>query len=99
MLAVFGMRPPTEVYPKFLEAHERAVALGGLRPELRCNRAHGLHLFEHRFAEAEAELLRTLEEKPSLGDAYVRAALLYVTLEPPGRRGGDAGSAGRKRIR
>src|SRR5687768_6585573 len=80
MLAVFGMRPPIEVYPKFLEAHDRAVALGGLRPELRCNRAHGLHLFEHRFAEAELELLRAIEDKPSLGTAYVRAALLYVTL-------------------
>jgi DNA-binding winged helix-turn-helix (wHTH) protein len=80
MLAVFGMRPPIEVYPKFLEAHDKAVELGGLRPELRCNRAHGLHLFEHRFAEAEAELLRTIDDKPSLGTAYVRAALLYVTL-------------------
>ena len=75
------MQPPTEVYPKFQEANQRAATLGGFRPELRCNRAHGLHLFERRFSEAEAELLRTLEEKPSLGDAYVRAALLYATLD------------------
>lgn len=81
MLAVFGMQPPLEVYPRFQEANERAALLGGFRPELRCNRAHGLHLFERRFAEAETELLATLEEKPSLGDAYVRAALLYATLD------------------
>ena len=81
MLAVFGMQPPAEVYPKFQEANERAAAIGGFRPELRCNRAHGLHLFERRFSEAESELLRTIEEKPTLGDAYVRAALLYATLD------------------
>jgi DNA-binding winged helix-turn-helix (wHTH) protein len=80
MLAVFGMQPPMDVYPKFLEAHDHAVALGGLRPELRSNRAHGLHLFERRFAEAETELLRTIDEKPSHGAAYVRTALLYANL-------------------
>jgi len=81
MLATFGMRPPGEVYPKFLETHEQAVAVGGLRPELRANRGHGLHLFEHRLEPAEAEFLAALEEKPSLGTAYVRAALLYVTMD------------------
>jgi DNA-binding winged helix-turn-helix (wHTH) protein len=80
MLATFGMRLPSEVYPGFLEAHERAVALGGLRAELRCNRAHGLHLFERRVADAEAEFLIALAEKPSLGSTYVRTALLYATL-------------------
>jgi DNA-binding winged helix-turn-helix (wHTH) protein len=81
MLATFGMRPPHDVYPRFLEAHERAVMLGGLRPELRCNRAHGMHLFEQRYEEAEAEFLQTMAEKPGLGSTYVRAALLYATLE------------------
>ena len=38
-LAVFGMRCPVTMYPLFLEAHKRAVALSGLRPELRCDRA------------------------------------------------------------
>jgi tetratricopeptide (TPR) repeat protein len=81
MLATFGMRAPRDVYQRFLETHDRAVSLGGLRPELRCNRAHGLHLFEQRYAEAETELLQTISEKPSLGPAYVRAALLYTTLQ------------------
>jgi len=80
MLATFGMRLPGEVYPGFLDAHARAVALGGLRAELRCNLAHGLHLFERRLVEAEAEFRTALEEKPTLGSTHVRAALLYATL-------------------
>ena len=79
-LATFGMRPPREMYRGFLDAHHRAVALGGLTPELRCNRAHGLHLFERRFEEAEIEFRRTLEEKPTLASTYVRLAMLCTTL-------------------
>ncbi|HZM58502.1 MAG TPA: winged helix-turn-helix domain-containing protein [Vicinamibacterales bacterium] len=78
-LATFGMRPPREMYTGFLEAHERAVALGGLSPEMRCNRAHGLHLFERRLDDAEAEFRRTLTEKPSLATTYVRFAMLCTT--------------------
>jgi tetratricopeptide (TPR) repeat protein len=80
MLATFGMRSPRETYPRFLEAHERAVSLCGLRPELRCNRAHGLHLFERRYVEAEAEFLRALDDKPTLVSSYVRLAMLYATV-------------------
>jgi DNA-binding winged helix-turn-helix (wHTH) protein/Tfp pilus assembly protein PilF len=79
-LATFGIRPPAEIYPSFLEAHSRAEALCGLTPELRCNRAHALHLFERRLAEAESELLQTIEEKPGLAAAYVRLAILYGAL-------------------
>jgi DNA-binding winged helix-turn-helix (wHTH) protein len=81
MLATFGMRPPGEVYPRFLETHEQAVALGGLRPELRANRGHGLHMFEQQLEAAEAEFLAAVAEKPSLGMGYVRAALLYATMD------------------
>src|SRR6185503_7561696 len=81
MLATFGMRPPGEVYPKFLETHEQAVALGGLRPELRANRGHGLHMFEQQLEPAETEFLAAMAEKPSLGTVYVRSALLYVTMD------------------
>jgi DNA-binding winged helix-turn-helix (wHTH) protein len=80
MLATFGMRAPRDVYPEFLAAHERAVDAGGLRPELRCNRAHGLHMFEHRLEEAEAEFAHTIKERPTYGTAYVRSALMYATL-------------------
>lgn len=79
-LATFGMRPPREVYPQFLAAHERAVSLGGPRPELLSNRGHGLHLFERRYDEAEAELLGSLREKPTLAMSYVRLAMLYATV-------------------
>lgn len=79
-LGVFGMRAPLEVYPRFLEAHGQAVALGGSRPELRSNLGFGLCVFEHRPQESEAEFLRALDEKPSLGSVYVRLAMLYGSL-------------------
>ena len=80
MQATFGMCPPREAYAQFLQAHERAVEEGGLTPELRCNRAHGLHMFEHRPHEAEAEFLRTLEDRPAFATVHVRMALMYATL-------------------
>jgi DNA-binding winged helix-turn-helix (wHTH) protein len=80
MQATFGMRPPREAYASFLQAHERAVEEGGLTPELRCNRAHGLHMFEHRPHEAETEFLRTLEDRPAFATVHVRMALMYATL-------------------
>ena len=80
MQATFGMRPPHEVYPDFLDAHERAVALVGLTPELRSNRAHGLHLFENSLEEAHAELRKASEERLTFATAHVRTALLYGTL-------------------
>ena len=76
-LAIFGMRPPREMYSAFLQSHERAIAVGALTPQLRCNRAQGLHLFERRFAEAEAEFQQTLQDNPVLASAYVRLAMLY----------------------
>ena len=79
-LGVFGIGRPLDVYPRFLAAHERAVELSGLRPELRCNRGFAYHVFEHRAAAAETDLVRTLEEKPSLGSTYVRLAMVYGSL-------------------
>lgn len=76
-LAIFGIRLPLDMYPRFLEAHEQAAMLGGLRPELRCNHAFGLCVFERRHAEAEAEFLRVLKEKPALASTYVRLGMLY----------------------
>jgi len=80
MLGLYGMRPPHEMYSGFLEAHSRAVALAGCTPKLRVNRAHGLHIFERRFEEAESEFTRALREDPSNVSGYVRLALLYATL-------------------
>jgi tetratricopeptide (TPR) repeat protein len=80
MQATFGMCAPVDVYPLFLDAHRKAVEQGRLTPEMRCNRAHGLHMFEHRPHEAEAEFKRVLQEKPSHAHAHVRMALMYATL-------------------
>jgi DNA-binding winged helix-turn-helix (wHTH) protein/tetratricopeptide (TPR) repeat protein len=77
MLATFGMRAPREMLSGFLAAHEQAVAVGGLRPELRCNRGYALHLFERRIDEAEREFVEALREKPAHATAHVRLAMLY----------------------
>jgi tetratricopeptide (TPR) repeat protein len=80
MLALYAMRPPREMYSKFLPAHQRAVALGGMTPSLRANRGTGLHIFERRFSEAESELLRASREDPGSPIFHVRLAMLCTTL-------------------
>ncbi len=79
LLCTYGMRPPKETYPKFLEAHQRAVSIGGLTPALRSDRGHALHICERKLADAECDLLEALREEPKLGTTYVRLAILYCT--------------------
>jgi tetratricopeptide (TPR) repeat protein len=79
LLGTYGMRLPREMYSGFLQAHKRAVELCGLTPERRADRAHGLHLFEHKLEEAETELLRAQAESPESPEVYVRLTMLYVT--------------------
>jgi tetratricopeptide (TPR) repeat protein len=79
MLALFGMRPPRAMQVGFTEAHRQAVALAGWTPELRSTGAMGLHMFERRFEEAEAQFLRAVRDKPFAG-TYLRLALLYSTM-------------------
>lgn len=79
MLGTYGMRPPREMYKGFFEAHSRALALSGLTPAIRGERAHALFIFERRFAEAESELLQAVHEEPSVAENYVRLAMLYAT--------------------
>jgi DNA-binding winged helix-turn-helix (wHTH) protein/Flp pilus assembly protein TadD len=79
LLGTYGMRMPREMYSGFLQAHKRAVELCGLTPERRADRAHGLHLFEHKFDEAEAELLQAQRESPESPEVYVRLTMLYVS--------------------
>ena len=79
LLGTYGMRLPREMYTGFLQAHKRAVELCGLTPERRADRAHGLHLFEHKLEEAETELLQAQEESPESPEVYVRLTMLYVT--------------------
>jgi tetratricopeptide (TPR) repeat protein len=80
MLGTFAMRRPREMYSAFLDAHARAVALGGLTSELRGDRAQGLHVFELRFKEAESELLLAQRENPRSAGVYIRLAVLYATM-------------------
>jgi len=80
LLGSYGMGVPREMYSGFLQAHKRAVELCGLTPERRADRAHGLHVFEHKFEEAEAELLQAQRESPDSPEVYVRLTMLYVTL-------------------
>jgi len=77
-LATYGMRAPRDLQPLFFNAFQRAAGLTGMTPELRLARAHGLHMIEWKFAEAEAELLQVREEKPSLSRIYCFLAMLYV---------------------
>jgi tetratricopeptide (TPR) repeat protein len=68
------------MYQGFLEAHDRAEALAGLTPELRCNRAQGLHLFERKLPEAEAQFRQLTGEKSTSALAYTGLSMLYSTL-------------------
>jgi tetratricopeptide (TPR) repeat protein len=79
LLGTYGMRLPREMYSGFLQAHRRAVELCGMTPERRADRAHGLHLFEHKLAEAEAELLQAQAESPESPEVYVRLTMLYIS--------------------
>jgi tetratricopeptide (TPR) repeat protein len=81
MLGTFAMKPPREMYAAFLEAHARAVELTGLTPELRGDRAQGLHVFELKFTEAESELQRAKQENPRTAGVYIRLAVLYATMK------------------
>lgn len=81
VLCTYGMRPPSEMYPKFLEAHADAVDLGGLTPALLANRGHALHICERNLIDAERDLLEALRLEPERGTTYVRIALLYTTMQ------------------
>jgi tetratricopeptide (TPR) repeat protein len=78
MLAGFLMRQPRDCRAIFASAHQRAVALCGLTPELRLDRAFGLFIFEQDLEQAESELLEVLRQRPGLVHAHIRLALLYI---------------------
>ena len=80
MPATYGMRAPREVYPEYLRAWKRAVALGGMTPDVRALHGHALHMFERKLPEAESEFLESLREKPRSAATYVRLAILYATM-------------------
>lgn len=71
---------PSENHAGFLEAHQRAVALSGMTPELQLDHAYALFTFEQRPADAEAELIAVLRQRPRLADVYVRLAMVHIAL-------------------
>ena len=78
MLAGFLMRAPRDIYGPFLEAQKRAVALCGLTPELRLDRAFAKFVFERNVADAEVELLAIGPERPNSVHLYIRLALICL---------------------
>ena len=80
MMASFGARSGREMFQSFLLAHEQVVALVGWTPEIRCNFAHAIHMYQRRLDDALAAFDRAVAEKPQLAIAHVRRALLLVTM-------------------
>lgn len=78
MLAGFLMQAPRDIYAPFLEAQQRAVALCGLTPQLRIDRAFAKYVFERNIAEAESELRAILPERPNSVHLYIRLALICL---------------------
>jgi DNA-binding winged helix-turn-helix (wHTH) protein/tetratricopeptide (TPR) repeat protein len=79
MMASFGVRSGREMLQAFLAAHQRAVALVGLTPLLRCHYAHAIHMYQRRLDEALIEFDRAIAEQPQMAVAHVRRTLLLVT--------------------
>jgi DNA-binding winged helix-turn-helix (wHTH) protein/Flp pilus assembly protein TadD len=85
-IGFLSVRPPRDVYKSFLQAYHRVVALKGLTPGLQLERAISLYRFEWKLAEAEAELLRVLQDHSKLTRARVHLAMVYYLM----RRTDDA---------
>jgi hypothetical protein len=60
--------------------HEQAVAVGGLKAELRANHDQPAPV-RATARSGRNRILAAISEKPSLGTGYMRAALLYVTMD------------------
>jgi len=79
-IGFLSVRPPRDVHKSFLHAYHRVVTLKGLTPGLRLDRAVSLYRFEWKLAEAEAELLRLLQDHPKLTRVRVHLAMVYYLM-------------------
>ena len=77
-LAAFLVRPPRDLYPEFLQAYERAVALRGLTIELKVDHGFGLFVFESDLPGAEAELFEAQRQRPASAELNARLAMVYA---------------------
>jgi len=81
MIQIFMMQAPRQTHRGFLEAWNRAVALRGLTPELKADRAFfEVCLLERKLVEAEADLLEVQRDRPAWPDGFVRLAMVYAAL-------------------
>ena len=80
MLGGFLIRAPRRIRDPFQAAYERAVALSGLTPELRADRAWALLIFGRQPGLAEAELQELRRLAPGLPQVHIRLALAHMAL-------------------
>jgi tetratricopeptide (TPR) repeat protein len=81
MMQIFMTRAPRQTHRRFLEAWNRAVALRGLTPELKSDRAFfEVCLLERKLVEAEGDLLEVQRERPTSPDGFVRLAMVYAAM-------------------
>jgi Flp pilus assembly protein TadD len=79
LLTAFGLKPGWQVAPLFRNAHQRAIALAGPTPELRCQFAQGLLFYERHLRHARVAFERLADAESSnaaahVGNAFVMAA-------------------------
>jgi DNA-binding winged helix-turn-helix (wHTH) protein/Flp pilus assembly protein TadD len=78
MRAALGISAPWQERPAFVEAQRRAIELSGsATPELRCDAAHALHIFDVDYARAELAFVAARHETPALISIHTRLAALY----------------------
>jgi TolB-like protein/Flp pilus assembly protein TadD len=80
MLGHYGFIPPNDARARANAAIDRALANNPALPQALAARAYVLLLFDRRWSEAEALLLRALELDPSDVDCRVFLAYLHVVL-------------------
>jgi tetratricopeptide (TPR) repeat protein len=81
MLGTYGMRAPAEMYSAFRGALARAVGLRGWTPAMRADHGRALHLFEHKYREAEEGLKTAQRQDPSLIPVCLNLAMFYASVK------------------
>jgi serine/threonine-protein kinase len=80
MLALYGVAPPREVYPKAREAATRAIEIAPDLAEAHVSAAHVAFCYDYDWATAEREYRRALELDPRLASAHHWYAWLLTAM-------------------
>jgi tetratricopeptide (TPR) repeat protein len=83
VMAIYGVRPGTEIGPLALAAAERALALDPTLAEAHHSYGAASHWIRHDFAQAEQSFRAALELNPVLAISHAYLALLYAILRRP----------------